>query len=44
MRCFCKRIRTYHVKVVLLDEQELIQEIQVSYPDFSWPPFSHNFQ
>ncbi|XP_033609474.1 band 4.1-like protein 4A, partial [Cryptotermes secundus] len=32
MRCFCKRIRTHHVKVVLLDEQELIQEIQDNSP------------
>lgn len=32
MRCFCKRIRSYHVKVVLLDEQELIQEIQDNSP------------
>ncbi|XP_049832694.1 band 4.1-like protein 4 isoform X5 [Schistocerca gregaria] len=32
MRCFCKRIRTFHVKVVLLDEQELIQEMQDNSP------------
>ncbi|XP_054277525.1 band 4.1-like protein 4 isoform X2 [Macrosteles quadrilineatus] len=28
MFCLCKKARTYHCKVVLLDEQELIQEIQ----------------
>lgn len=31
MYCFCTKIRTHHCKVVLLDEQELIQEIQVSH-------------
>ncbi|XP_042871890.1 band 4.1-like protein 4A isoform X2 [Penaeus japonicus] len=28
MKCFGDKTRTYHCKVVLLDEQELIQEIQ----------------
>ncbi|XP_065207424.1 band 4.1-like protein 4 isoform X2 [Planococcus citri] len=28
MRCFCTKTRTYHCKVVLLDDQELLQEIQ----------------
>ncbi|XP_052129313.1 uncharacterized protein LOC127750818 isoform X3 [Frankliniella occidentalis] len=29
MGCFCKKVRTLLCKVVLLDEQELVQEIQV---------------
>ncbi|XP_075216694.1 uncharacterized protein LOC142322004 [Lycorma delicatula] len=28
MRCLCTKIRTHHCKVILLDEQELVQEIQ----------------
>ncbi|XP_063225900.1 band 4.1-like protein 4 isoform X2 [Bacillus rossius redtenbacheri] len=32
MRCFCRKIRAFHVKVVLLDEQELIQEVQDNSP------------
>lgn len=30
--CLCSKARTYHCKVVLLDDQELIQEIKVSFP------------
>lgn len=30
MRCFCTKTKTYHCKVVLLDDQELLQEILVS--------------
>lgn len=29
--CLCSKARTYHCKVVLLDDQELIQEIKVSF-------------
>ncbi|XP_046661412.1 band 4.1-like protein 4 isoform X2 [Homalodisca vitripennis] len=32
MFCLCSKARTHHCKVVLLDEQELIQEIQDSSP------------
>ncbi|XP_046399436.1 band 4.1-like protein 4A isoform X2 [Ischnura elegans] len=32
MRCFGKKVQTHHCKVVLLDEQELIQEIQDTTP------------
>ncbi|XP_034240286.1 band 4.1-like protein 4 [Thrips palmi] len=32
MGCFCKKVRTFHCKVVLLDEQELVQEIQENSP------------
>ncbi|RZF43994.1 hypothetical protein LSTR_LSTR007266 [Laodelphax striatellus] len=38
MRCFCTKIRTHHCKVVLLDEQELIQEIQML--NYKWQSFA----
>ena len=44
MGCFCKKVRTLHCKVVLLDEQELVQEIQVSQPPQHVPNWKQRFK